>query len=181
MSSSDFVTFFQTATGCAPHDYQCRLACGERGDCDEVEWLSSGVACECRLISIPTGLGKTAAVVLAWLWNRVSIPSINNQRSTINCPKWPRRLVYCLPMRTHSSLLSGPREIALQFRDIVWSADAALTEQLLKIHPFQSEQFGSLSARHPALSIRGENQVRLDRLPGILPLVSEDFGKIIWN
>jgi CRISPR-associated endonuclease/helicase Cas3 len=35
-------------------------------------------------------LGKTAAVVLAWLWNRVQRPD----------SEWPRRLVYCLPMRT---------------------------------------------------------------------------------
>ncbi len=42
------------------------------------------------LIDIPTGFGKTAAVVLAWLWNRVS----KRRRD------WPRRLVYCLPMRT---------------------------------------------------------------------------------
>ncbi len=42
------------------------------------------------LIDIPTGFGKTSAVVLAWLWNRVF-----KQRDD-----WPRRLVYCLPMRT---------------------------------------------------------------------------------
>ena len=42
------------------------------------------------LIDVPTGFGKTAAVVLAWLWNRVL-----TRRGD-----WPRRLVYCLPMRT---------------------------------------------------------------------------------
>ena len=42
------------------------------------------------LIDVPTGFGKTAAVVLAWLWNRV----LTRRRD------WPRRLVYCLPMRT---------------------------------------------------------------------------------
>ena len=42
------------------------------------------------LIDVPTGFGKTAAVVLAWLWNRVL-----RHRGD-----WPRRLVYCLPMRT---------------------------------------------------------------------------------
>ncbi len=42
------------------------------------------------LVDVPTGFGKTAAVVLAWLWNRVS----KRRRD------WPRRLVYCLPMRT---------------------------------------------------------------------------------
>ena len=42
------------------------------------------------LIDVPTGFGKTGAVVLAWLWNRV----------LRHRDDWPRRLVYCLPMRT---------------------------------------------------------------------------------
>ena len=81
--------FFYAATGNVPYDYQCRLAGGD-----------SGTACRSQLINIPTGLGKTAAVVLAWLWNRVAAPSLNSQPSTKNFPEWPRRLVYCLPMRT---------------------------------------------------------------------------------
>ena len=74
-----FERFFQAVTGNTPYDYQRRLAGND-----------SGTACGSQLINIPTGLGKTAAVVLAWLWNRV-------QRQD---SKWPRRLVYCLPMRT---------------------------------------------------------------------------------
>ena len=74
-----FPDFFRIATGNAPYDYQSRLAGND-----------SGTACRSQLINIPTGLGKTAAVVLAWLWNRVQLQN----------PKWPRRLVYCLPMRT---------------------------------------------------------------------------------
>lgn len=71
-----FLEFFKTATSKpAPYDYQQRLA---------------ALPCESRLINIPTGLGKTAAVIHAWLWNRVHLQSEN----------WPRRLVYCLPMRT---------------------------------------------------------------------------------
>lgn len=76
-----FRTFFEKATGHdAPYNYQQRLACGEH----------QGVPCVSRLIDVPTGLGKTAAVVMAWLWNRV----------ILDCEDWPRRLVYCLPMRT---------------------------------------------------------------------------------
>ena len=72
-----FEHFFTTATGGnQPYDYQRRLA--------------EESACQSRLIEIPTGLGKTAAVVLAWLWNRVHLQQ----------QRWPRRLVYCLPMRT---------------------------------------------------------------------------------
>ena len=87
-----FDQFFKDATRITtgPFDYQRRLACGEQGERDEAEWLASGTECKSKLIEIPTGLGKTAAVVLAWLWNRVE-----KKRTD-----WPRRLVYCLPMRT---------------------------------------------------------------------------------
>lgn len=84
--------FFAAAfeDGRRPYGYQCRLACGEGARVDEPGTLGVGTDCESRLIDVPTGLGKTAAVVLAWLWNRVHQQDAN----------WPRRLVYCLPMRT---------------------------------------------------------------------------------
>jgi CRISPR-associated endonuclease/helicase Cas3 len=77
----DFTRFFQSAfkDERQPYDYQNRLATSP---------------CESRLISIPTGLGKTAAVILSWLWNRVGHPDADHRN------QWPRRLVYCLPMRT---------------------------------------------------------------------------------
>ena len=72
-----YAQFFTTATGGnQPYDYQRRLA--------------EDSACQSRLIEIPTGCGKTAAVVLAWLWNRVE------RKDSV----WPWRLVFCLPMRT---------------------------------------------------------------------------------
>ena len=81
-----YAAFFQAATGKPePYDYQRRLA----------ESPS-----ESRLINIPTGLGKTAAVVLAWMWNRVVRKD----------PAWPRRLVYCLPMRTLVEQTAGEVE-----------------------------------------------------------------------
>ena len=91
MSLPGFSHFFTAATGLEePFAYQGRLACGDGAPPDQP--ATSGQAHECRslLINVPTGLGKTAAVVLAWLWNRVQLQN----------PKWPRRLVYCLPMRT---------------------------------------------------------------------------------
>lgn len=42
-----------------------------------------------RLIRIPTGFGKTLGVAGAWAFHRVATGN----------PRWPRRLVYCLPMR----------------------------------------------------------------------------------
>ena len=73
---SSFATFFEKATGYSPYDYQNRLA--------------EMVRCESDLIHIPTGLGKTAAVVMAWLYHRLQPTDAH----------WPRRLVFCLPMRT---------------------------------------------------------------------------------
>ena len=78
---TSFDPFFRQATGgAAPFDYQRSLA--------------EENACRSRLIDVPTGCGKTAAVVLAWLWNRVAHPDAAHRAH------WPRRLVYCLPMRT---------------------------------------------------------------------------------
>ena len=75
MRAKDFDQFFHTATGQRPFPFQRRLA--------EGEWPAR--------IEIPTGLGKTLAVVVAWLWRRQ--PDSSRNSST------PRRLVYCLPMR----------------------------------------------------------------------------------
>ncbi|HMO91013.1 MAG TPA: CRISPR-associated helicase Cas3' [Pirellulaceae bacterium] len=52
--------------------------------------LASRVACENQLIRIPTGMGKTLGVLSAWVFHR-----LERQH-----PEWPRRLVWCLPMRT---------------------------------------------------------------------------------
>lgn len=46
-----------------------------------------------ELIDIPTGLGKTDAVILGWLWRRRLDPREEVRTGT------PRRLVYGLPMR----------------------------------------------------------------------------------
>jgi CRISPR-associated endonuclease/helicase Cas3 len=74
----DFSSLFRTCTTEAPFPYQERLATGaELPD----------------LLEAPTGAGKTAAAVLAWLWRRRFAPA--EIRSATS-----RRLVYCLPMRT---------------------------------------------------------------------------------
>ena len=70
-----FAQFFAAAFGknVRPFAYQRALA--------EQNWPDVLIA--------PTGLGKTAAVVLGWAWQHVSAEYAP-----------PRRLVYCLPMRT---------------------------------------------------------------------------------
>ena len=67
--------FFSAALGGSAEPFAYQQALAER------DWPDALIA--------PTGLGKTAAVVLAWLWKRVTVPG-----------SVPRRLVYCLPMRT---------------------------------------------------------------------------------
>jgi len=84
----NFSSFFEKATGYEPYPYQKRLA--------ESDSLPS-------ILSIPTGLGKTAGAVLSWVWRRrFGTPEIK--------AKTPRRLVYCLPMRV---LVEQTRDSAL--------------------------------------------------------------------
>ena len=51
-----------------------------------------------ELINLPTGAGKTAAILGAWLWRRLTNPESVG-----------RRLIYCLPMRT---LVEQTRKVA---------------------------------------------------------------------
>ena len=75
----NFPEFFEDATTFPPYPYQCALAEGHELPV---------------LLKIPTGAGKTEAAVLGWLYRRFKHPVGEISRST------PRRLVYCLPMRT---------------------------------------------------------------------------------
>lgn len=76
-----YAEFFQKATGNPPYPYQARLA--------QEPWPD--------LLDIATGLGKTAAVTLAWIWRRAI------QRD----PATPRRLIWCLPMRVLAEQTEG--------------------------------------------------------------------------
>jgi CRISPR-associated endonuclease/helicase Cas3 len=109
----DFDAFFRETVGSdrSPYLYQQRLACGQTDD------LRHGRACESLLIDVPTGCGKTAAVVLAWLWNRM------HRESPEMSPDWPRRLVYILPMRSlagqiHENVKGWLRSDLLKGKDI---------------------------------------------------------------
>lgn len=82
-----FDEFFHRAFGYPPFDYQRRLAT------DEI--LPS-------LVNVPTGAGKTAATLGAWLWRRFKGEHVG------------RRLVYCLPMRTLVEQTRGVAEKAIK-------------------------------------------------------------------
>lgn len=69
-----FEDFFRKATGLLPFPYQKSLA---QADLTRLA------------LAAPTGAGKTAAAVLAWLWQRQTEPE-----------KTPRRLILCEPQRT---------------------------------------------------------------------------------
>ncbi len=73
-----FDELFNTATGHPPFPFQRALA--------QADLLPN-------LLEVPTGAGKTATAVLGWLWRRRFAES-EVRRVT------PRRLVFCLPMRS---------------------------------------------------------------------------------
>ncbi len=74
-----YAKFFKRATGFPPYPYQAALA--ESRDLPV-------------LLRVPTGAGKTEAAVLGRLYRRFEHPD------DAVCDSTPRRLVYCLPMRT---------------------------------------------------------------------------------
>ena len=75
--AQDFDRYFVAATGFAPFPFQRDLAVAQAFP---------------SLLDVPTGLGKTEAAILAWLWrHRFASAAVRAET--------PRRLVYCLPMR----------------------------------------------------------------------------------
>lgn len=75
----DYAGFFMFATGHEPYPYQAKVAEG-----NELPVL----------LKIPTGAGKTEAAILGWLYRYFHHSEAAVRSAT------PRRLVYCLPMRT---------------------------------------------------------------------------------
>src|ERR1051326_62665 len=88
MSESVFNEWFCTITGHdLPRSWQVDLA--------------AEIHCRNRLIRIPTGLAKTEGVLSAWSFHRILLGD-----ST-----WPRRIVWCLPMRV---LVEQTEQVASQ-------------------------------------------------------------------
>lgn len=76
--SVSFSEFFSVATGFAPYQYQESIA-------------TAGLP---EVLHAETGSGKTAGIILPWLWMRTAHPDVNV------CNRTPRWLVYCTPLRT---------------------------------------------------------------------------------
>jgi CRISPR-associated endonuclease/helicase Cas3 len=100
-----FVDFFSKATQIqgGPFPFQTEFA--------EADRLPA-------LVNIPTGLGKTAMVMLGWLWRR------HQGRSTLRAHT-PRRLVYCLPIRV---LVEQTRDNAASWLENLKREKMLLTE-----------------------------------------------------
>jgi CRISPR-associated endonuclease/helicase Cas3 len=94
---ADFADLFRRATdGESPFDWQRRLAVAPTMP---------------QVVRVATGAGKTEGAVLSWLWRRRHAEPEVRQAT-------PRRLVYCLPMRT-----------------LVEQTVARITEQLARVAP----------------------------------------------
>jgi CRISPR-associated endonuclease/helicase Cas3 len=97
MSDPSFDSWFTKLTGHkSPRPWQGELA--------------AEPSCRDRLIRIPTGLGKTEGVLAAWSFHRIHRVD----------DRWPRRLVWCLPMRV---LVEQTEQVALQLASKISATD----------------------------------------------------------
>ena len=78
LEKREFLELFRVATGYDPYPWQEQLVIN-----DQMPLVTE----------VPTGLGKTPAAILGWLWRRRFAPEHIRDNT-------PRRLVYCLPMRS---------------------------------------------------------------------------------
>lgn len=99
MKDMGFDAFFEEGTGTPPYAYQRELGLADRPP---------------SIVAVPTGSGKTHALLLAWMYSRLVLR------------RGPRRLVYALPMRT---LVEQTRDVALAVRQRL-----GLSQELLPVH-----------------------------------------------
>ena len=105
MNRSPFQSFFAAATGLQTSSYDYQTDMAEREHPPDI-------------LAVPTGCGKTAAAVLSWAWRRRECPDDDIRRRT------PRRLVYCLPMR--SLVEQVHEEIIKWFGNLGWLSSPSL-------------------------------------------------------
>lgn len=131
----DFNTFFSKAfaSDTSPLPYQTGLA--------NTDWPD--------LLNIPTGLGKTAAVTLAWLF----------KTQVQNCPDTPRRLVWCLPMRV---LVEQTEQNVRQWLSNLGYQDRVAVQVLIGGHQDVRNQTWAEHPEQPAILI-GTQDMLLSR------------------
>ena len=143
-----FNKVFKKATGFHPFPFQKSMAL-ERTNFHE-------------LVKIPTGAGKTAGVILGWIWKR-RFASDGVKEST------PRRLVYCLPMRvlveqTYDKAILWLDNLGLLSGRAEWEMKDGEKKSLKRYDPRPQEGVqGSLISVH--LLMGGDLDVDWDRYP----------------
>ena len=106
-----FDDFFERLSGeRSCHGWQHKLA-----DQDE---------CANRLIRIPTGFGKTLGVLAAWVWHRIIQENDG----------WPRRLVWCLPMRVLVEQTEEQVRSALKSLGVLWDGGKGTHDGKVGVH-----------------------------------------------
>ena len=96
---TNYREWFTKTTNYNPHPWQQDL-------CEDHE-------CRNRLIRIPTGMGKTLGVLTAWLYHRL----LRRDDS------WPRRLIWCLPMRVLVEQTFRESIEILENQGLLWQGD----------------------------------------------------------
>lgn len=94
---NEFENWFKSLSDHAPHAWQQQLSARE--------------SCNSRVIRIPTGMGKTLGVLAAWVWNRLIRKDDN----------WPKRLVWCLPMRVLAEQTEQQVQSVLESLGLLWT------------------------------------------------------------
>lgn len=114
--SFSFQDFFRRATGHDPYAYQTSLATSKTLP---------------PLLDIPTGLGKTAGVIVAWLWRRFVGEGSKGKSPEELRAQTPRRFVYCLPMRV---LVEQTAANARQWIENLVEANLIPSEQIPSVY-----------------------------------------------
>jgi CRISPR-associated endonuclease/helicase Cas3 len=107
--------FFHAAAGFPPLPFQ-------------LAWMEQMPA-PIRTLEAPTGLGKTLATLVGWLWDRQQRPETS-----------PRRLVYQLPLRTLTD------QIALECRAVMERLNCAIPVYVLRGGQIENDYVDALAA-----------------------------------
>ncbi len=96
MSAQPYTAWFQEKTLHPPYPWQ--------------EDMATKTTCGNRLIRIPTGMGKTLGILSAWAYHRLLCRD----------EQWPRRLVWCLPMRVLVEQTEQTAREFIQHLGVLW-------------------------------------------------------------
>jgi CRISPR-associated endonuclease/helicase Cas3 len=109
-------SYFEAAAGFPPLPFQ-------------LAWMEQGEAAPIRTLEAPTGLGKTLATLVGWLWDRQQRPQAT-----------PRRLVYQLPLRTLTE------QIAVECRAVMARLGVAIPVHVLRGGQIDNDYADALAA-----------------------------------